>query len=347
MYGRYRLTASEGDTLSAVGLRTSDEFEQQIHRICELLADSGAEVTWNDHIPDPENPAQPRQIDVTIKRGDALTLVECRQHKSRQNVKWIEELIGRRVSLGAQSVIAVSSSGFTEGAVNKARKHGIILRDLQKLTEQEVTGWGQRVSITLFFYQYSDLRASFVFTPESILKLDSEVLKHELRSHPCMQSLFNAAAQKLGELNLLANKQFGHKVEFSLRLEFPGLRICGEPLLEVLFSGSTRLIALDVAAPVVYGYGEPKQGSAQREIKVQKFTSLGSTSIAHDGTRIWAFFDFSQVEIPPFCQFRFFNVEGEEELNYEAVEFYGFDEKLRVKGKGLTVTVCARFSHTP
>jgi hypothetical protein len=114
--------------LSAVALRTSDAFEQQIRRICELLTDSGAEVTWNDHIPDPDNPAQSRQIDVTIKRDGALTLVECRQHNSRQNVKWIEELMGRRLSLGAQSVIAVSSSGFTAGAVNKAKKHGIIHR---------------------------------------------------------------------------------------------------------------------------------------------------------------------------------------------------------------------------
>jgi len=325
--------------LSAVALRTSDAFEQQIRRIYELLTDSGAEVTWNDHIPDPDNPAQSRQIDVTIKRDGALTLVECRQHNSRQNVKWVEELMGRRLSLGAQSVIAVSSSGFTAGAVNKAKKHGIILRDLQQLTEQEVASWGQRVSITLFFYQYSDLRASFVFARESILKLDTQAMKSELKWHPCVQSLFNAAARKLDELNLLANKRFSQKMEFALRLEFPGLRMCGEPVAEVLFSGSACLIALDVAAPLVRGYGEPKQDSAQREIKVQEFTSLGSTSIAHDGSRIWAFFDWSQVEVPPFCQFRFFNVEGEQELDYEAVEFYGFDEKLKVKGKGLTVTV--------
>jgi len=327
--------------LSAVALKASDSFELQIQRIYELLTDSGAEVTWNDHIPDPDNPKQPRQIDVTIKRNGALTLVECRQHRSRQNVKWVEELIGRRVSLGPQSVIAVSSSGFTKGAVNKAKKHGIILRDLQQLTEQEVASWGQRVGITLFFYQYSDLRAVFVFTRESILKLDAEAMKSELKWHPCVQSLFNAAARKLDELNLLVNKRFGQKIEFALRLEFPGLHLGGEPVVEAHFSGSARLVALDVAAPVVYGYGEPKQDSAQREIKVQKFASLGRTSIAHDGARIWAFFDWSQVEVPPFWQFRFFNVEGEQELDYDAVEFYGFDEKLKVKGKGLAVSLRA------
>jgi HJR/Mrr/RecB family endonuclease len=115
-------------------MKASDAFEQQIQRIYELLADSGAEVTWNENIPDPDNPSQPRQIDVTIRRAGTLTLIECRQHKSRQDVQWIEELIGRRISLGAQAVIAVSSSGFTAGARAKASKHGVILRDLPELS---------------------------------------------------------------------------------------------------------------------------------------------------------------------------------------------------------------------
>src|SRR5260221_4348707 len=34
-------------------MKASDAFEQQIQRIYELLAASGAEVIWNDHIPDP------------------------------------------------------------------------------------------------------------------------------------------------------------------------------------------------------------------------------------------------------------------------------------------------------
>ena len=94
---------------------------------------------WDDHIPDPDNLSQPRQIDITIKRDGKLTLVECRHHRSRQNVKWIEEeRLGRRVSLKADSAIAVSSSGFTSGALTKAKKHGIVTRDLRKLTEQEI-----------------------------------------------------------------------------------------------------------------------------------------------------------------------------------------------------------------
>ena len=118
--------------------KKSVTFEQEIHRLHELLDGSGAEVVWNDRVPDPDNPRQPRQIDITIRREGALTIVECRLHKNRQGVKWIEELIGRRSSLRAAAAIAVSASGFTRGAIRKAKSFGIFLRDLKELTDQEI-----------------------------------------------------------------------------------------------------------------------------------------------------------------------------------------------------------------
>lgn len=129
-------------------MRDSKSFEQQIHRIYELLEGSGAAVTWDDRIPDPDNPSQPRQIDITIRRHGTFALVECRDHQSRQDVQWIEELMGRRASLRADAIIAVSSSGFTAGALRKAKQFGIIPRGLRKLTEREVQGWGQQVTLT-------------------------------------------------------------------------------------------------------------------------------------------------------------------------------------------------------
>ena len=34
----------------------SENFEKQIHRIHDLVERNGAEVVWNDHIEDPDNP---------------------------------------------------------------------------------------------------------------------------------------------------------------------------------------------------------------------------------------------------------------------------------------------------
>jgi hypothetical protein len=321
-------------------MKASEAFEQKIHRIYELVAELGADVSWDDHVPDPDNPAQQRQIDVAIRRNGELTLVECRQHKSRQDVQWIEELIGRRTSLGAQSVIAVSSSGFTTGALRKAKRHGITSRDLKQLTDLEIRSWGQQVALTLFFYQYSDLEVSLMFNRDSIPRIEPEVATSELRYHPCLQSLFNAAAQELGRLNLLADEQPGRTVRFGLKLQFEGLHLCGEPVLEVDFQGKARLIAKNVVPPVVFGYGEPNKDCEQREVIVEDFHSLGKTAIAHSGTRISIFLDVSQVEMPPFCQFRFFRVAGNQEMDHEALELLGVD-KLWVAGKGLKVILCS------
>ena len=82
---------------------TPDALERQVHRIHELLVRSHEDVTWNDHIPDPDNSKQLRQIDITIRRDGKLTLIECRLSRRRQNVKWVEELVGRRQSLGERT----------------------------------------------------------------------------------------------------------------------------------------------------------------------------------------------------------------------------------------------------
>jgi hypothetical protein len=137
--------------------KESDAFEHRIHRIHALIDGTDSEVTWNDRIPDPDNPKRSRQIDITIKRGATLTLVECRIHNEPQDVKWVEELIGRRASLKAASVIGVSASGFTEGAVLKAKAHGIVLTDLEELTPAEVEQWGALVALTMYYYEFSDL----------------------------------------------------------------------------------------------------------------------------------------------------------------------------------------------
>jgi hypothetical protein len=117
------------------------KFERQVERLHQLLEVEGSIVTWNDHIRDPDYPSQQRQIDISIRRDVSLTLVECRIHKEPQDVRWIEELMGRRTSLNADAVIAVSGSGFTSTAREKAKGHGIHLRDFATLSREEIQNW--------------------------------------------------------------------------------------------------------------------------------------------------------------------------------------------------------------
>lgn len=314
-------------------------FEQLIHRIHELLEGSGADVVWNDRIVDPDNPAQQRQIDVTIKRDGNLTLVECRLHRTRQDVKWIEEMIGRRMSLGADSVIAVSSSGFTKGAMSKAKRFGVILRDLRELTEAEILSWGRSVALTVYFYQYLDLRLSLVFEKSSIPQLEEERLKAELRSYPGKQSLFNAAAEQLDTLNLLIHENRGHVGRFYLRLQLEEFHLCGEPVIEVDFAGRAKLLSRDVACPAVLAYGAPELARGQRDVVVEKF-SLGESSIGHSRSRVTVLLDISNLEMPPFCQFRYARLSAKEEMDMELFELVGV-ERLAATGGNMAVSIVA------
>jgi hypothetical protein len=319
-------------------VKPSKSFEQQIHRVYEFLEGSGVQVTWNDHIPDPDNPSQPRQIDITIKRDGKLTLVECRHHRSRQNVKWIEEMMGRRVSLKAHSAIAVSSSGFTPGALSKAKKHGVVARDLLELTEREIRGWGRQIALTLYFYEYSDLELSFYLDCQTIPKLDMVLLQSKIAAHAVTQSLFNAAAQQLGTMNPLKAESTGQRMEFNLLIELPGFRVCRQLVRQVRFRGQAALIAQDVVSPAVLAYGNPDDDPAKREIKVENF-SLGRTSIIHDAERISIFLDVSQVEVGPCWRFRFFRVTGNDEVEHESLELVGAERLLAVKVCKMKVNV--------
>ena len=62
--------------------KKSDEFEFMIARIHEILESENANVEWNDKVPDPDNPSQLRQIDVSVRNGRMFNIIECRDRKS-------------------------------------------------------------------------------------------------------------------------------------------------------------------------------------------------------------------------------------------------------------------------
>jgi hypothetical protein len=76
----------------------SDAFEQLNARIRKLVDGRTAKVTWNAHIPDPDSPNVPRQIDVLLEEGGRRTAVECRDRDSSQSVKVkeLQRLLGKK-----------------------------------------------------------------------------------------------------------------------------------------------------------------------------------------------------------------------------------------------------------
>jgi hypothetical protein len=86
-----------------------------------------------------------REVDIYIEetlRGQVHpTIIECRHHKARVNVTYVEQVVTKRADLGNPHTIIVSHAGFTTGAVKKAQHHGIRLSTLKEVQDPLWPEW--------------------------------------------------------------------------------------------------------------------------------------------------------------------------------------------------------------
>jgi len=298
-------------------MNTSEKFERQIHRIHELIEQEGSEVTWNDKIPDPDNPEQVRQIDISIKRGGNLTLIECRIHKKAQDVKWIEELIGRRLSLRADAVIAVSNCGFTEGAKLKAKQYGIILRDLQGLTEQEIKEWGRGTRIWLTFFEYQDAEICLLIDVDKGRRPTVDEIVADLKQTNTLYRIFEMASDMIEQKN-----PAGQPCRFKGQFKVEGLSVCRAHISEVGFSAGVKRIVQDLQIPSVVAYDAPHVKGTDRSVLIEK-VAFGDFEITQSSNRVFVAADLTPVKCPPNSQFKYINFDFGREVSMEAFEILG------------------------
>lgn len=283
-------------------LKTSEKFERQIERIHRLIEGSASQVTWNDSIPDPDNEGQLRQIDVTILRDDKLTLVECRIHKDKQDVQWLEELVGRRSSLRADAVIAVSASGFTEGAVKKAHAFGIILRNLLTLTEEEIAAWGRVSKVSLTFYEYAAVQLLFWVRNQVLpVNIVDEIHEFFTQNPREFYGVFEKVSEILDEQRPLPPAIMAD-IGFNKSWSVEGCVIEG-----VSFQANVRTVNREIATPAVVLYDAPEKGKSEREVSVE-MTELENFEITKSSNNVMIAIDLSGVQTPRNCHFRFVNI---------------------------------------
>jgi hypothetical protein len=105
-------------------------FERIVAAI-HVAEQKGATVLWNEKI-------NGRQFDVTVryKHGlyEYLTVVECKDYSKSVPAEKIDALVTKSRDAHADKAIMVSASGFQNGAVEVAKKHGIQLFSLRTLS---------------------------------------------------------------------------------------------------------------------------------------------------------------------------------------------------------------------
>jgi hypothetical protein len=130
------------------------QFEKLVARIEADAAPLGLSVVSPDRIRC-KITGRLREVDASIRmknNKDIIVTIECRRHRCKQDVTWIEQLAAKKHAIGAIRTIAVSSSGFTKGAVEMAHHHGIDLRILSEVSAKEINQM-MRLDFILFTHK--------------------------------------------------------------------------------------------------------------------------------------------------------------------------------------------------
>lgn len=116
-------------------------FEELVARIEQDAGPLGLKVKSPDRIRC-RTTGRLREVDASIRSqhgtAQGLVTIECRKRSKKQDVTWIEQLATKKLAIGADRTIAVSSAGFSEDAHMVAALHGIDLRRLSEVSAAEI-----------------------------------------------------------------------------------------------------------------------------------------------------------------------------------------------------------------
>jgi hypothetical protein len=120
--------------------RTTRE-QQLVKKIYQAMATAGATVKESQEKTERGRNAK-REIDLLIEQelfGTPIKIaVEVRGRKRKDTLEWIDGLVGKYKDINVQKIIAISTSGFTDEAIIKARDENI---DTLRLAEAERLDW--------------------------------------------------------------------------------------------------------------------------------------------------------------------------------------------------------------
>lgn len=156
--------------------RKGKDIEKIVERLHKLILSPECEIKSPDRIKDKVT-GQSREVDVSIRLKSGyisiLIIVECRD-RDIEDVTWIEQLATKCKNIGADKLIAVSSTGFTEPAKKSAEHYGIVTQVLSKITPDDVKSWlyGCSISTGHPFYRVVKFRFDIIGSVEPHIDVD-------------------------------------------------------------------------------------------------------------------------------------------------------------------------------
>lgn len=163
--------------------REGRELEKLVEKLETELADKNVEIKSPDYIPD-RFTARKREVDISLRgkigTHELLIIIETRDRNETEDVRWIEQIITKRDDIRANKAIAVSSFGFSDGAIAKAQANSIELRTLEEINSETIKSWFLLDSMH-FINRKFDIRSA-IFINESLNEEDRKRLEDFINS---------------------------------------------------------------------------------------------------------------------------------------------------------------------
>ena len=171
--------------------KAGKKLEKTVKALEDLLSGSALKVTSPAKLPDYDSGGY-REVDISIEgkvgSHNILIAIECRDHQKRQNKTWIEQLRTKKESIRANKMIAVSTSGFSEGTKQTAQKYGIETRLISNLDSEELMDFLPHIKVVYILNKFdvTGLRSTHIdssdlrdITPKSLsIKSGGSIRQH-------------------------------------------------------------------------------------------------------------------------------------------------------------------------
>jgi hypothetical protein len=212
----------------------SNEFQRLVRTIYEQIVPEGATVTESAMVRERGSSVE-REVDILVESrvGDIVVRlgVECRDRARRDDIEWVDQLIGKYRDLPVDKIIAVSSSGLTRAAQEKAAANRI---EVRTLTEALDADWPKelvktqianlRIHVQPKKYavfsdpEWPDTRQPVAarFGDRELTKTEFELLLAEVGEREIFRILENERDHPLRQLENLDNKDYDLELELAM-----------------------------------------------------------------------------------------------------------------------------------
>jgi hypothetical protein len=177
--------------------KQSNAFQKLIHHIHNKIENNSARVTESAPLLEKNiNEPVKREIDVLIEKEVNGTVgkiaVECRDRAAKDDIQWIDCLIGKYQNLDVHKVIAVSNSGFSKNAFLKAKANGIDLKTIEDAFQIDFGDEFHKLGLLYISHTFKLKKFTMHFNPP-------------LNKKPSLKTLVYHNELEIGDLEGLAN----------------------------------------------------------------------------------------------------------------------------------------------